>query len=110
MLASAAKQATTAEKLAPAMGRLLADAHDRWRGVQHYPADPQSLPSGDRLDGTARQTGGTHQRSFVSACNRPEAAIRQEAPKPPFNLAETPGRPSLVHQHGRKPLDLLLPM
>lgn len=30
------------------MGRLLADAHDRWRGVQHYPADPQSLPPGDR--------------------------------------------------------------
>ena len=26
-----------------------------------------------RLDGTARQTGGTHQRSFVSACNRPKA-------------------------------------
>lgn len=29
-----------------------------------------------RLDGTAPQTGGTHQRSFVSACNRPVAEVQ----------------------------------
>lgn len=86
------------------MGRLLADAHDRWRGVQHYPADPQSLPAGDRpltLQKTSSVAGSGWLPTFSG--NNQTTVLD---PEPPLQLEAS--KPSFSHD-GQKTLDFLLP-